>query len=282
MTDRVLALLDGTILDPTTPLLRADDYGVLRGDGVFETTLAVDGKPRDLDEHLRRLAVSASMLELTLPAEQEWRTGIAAALAAWTGGRDMVLRLIATRGPEGTGTPSCFIMGSPVAPRIAQDRAVGVRVLTLDRGFSGSEAVRLPWLLAGAKTLSYAVNMAAQRHAAAHGADDVIFLGSDGHVLEAPTATVVIAQGRHLLTPPLQGILAGITLERLFPAARAAGFSTEIAPLTVQELHAADGVWLLSSVRLIAPVISIDGAARPVGDATAELAAALDVPPPLD
>ncbi|RIJ71164.1 aminodeoxychorismate lyase [Nakamurella silvestris] len=279
MTDRVLALLDGTLLDPAAPFLRADDYGVLRGDGIFETTLVVDGAPRDLDEHLLRLAISARMTDLELPGADRWRTGITAAIGAWTGGRDMVLRLIATRGPEGANRPTCFVMGGPVAPRIAQDRAEGVRVLTLERGFSGTEAAALPWLLAGAKTLSYAVNMAAQRHAAANGADDVVFVGSDGHVLEAPTATVVIAQGRHLVTPPLQGILAGITVERLWPAARAAGFTTETAPLTVQDLHAADGVWLLSSVRLIAPVVRIDGADRPAGAVTAELAAALDVPP---
>ena len=51
----------------------------------------------------------------------------------------------------------------------------------------------MPWLLAGAKTLSYAVNMAALRHAERHGAGDVIFVSSDGYVLEGPRSTVVIA-----------------------------------------------------------------------------------------
>ena len=41
MTPRVLALLDGGLADPDAPLLRADDLGVMRGDGVFETVLVL-------------------------------------------------------------------------------------------------------------------------------------------------------------------------------------------------------------------------------------------------
>ena len=54
-------------------------------------------------------------------------------------------------------------------------------------------AADMPWLLAGAKTLSYAVNMAALRHAERQGAGDVIFISSEGNVLEGPRSTVVIA-----------------------------------------------------------------------------------------
>lgn len=282
VSHRVLALLDGTVLDPDQPFVTADDYGLLRGDGIFETTLVVDGEPRDLPEHLDRLQVSAGMVDLGIPDPSDWQLGAKAAIDAWDSAEPMVLRLIATRGREGAGVPTCFVMGGPVSPKIAQDRSVGVSVLTLDRGFSGQHAAALPWLLSGAKTLSYAINMAAQRYAAAQGADDVVFLGSDGHVLEAPTATVVIAQDRHLVTPPLPGILAGITVQRLWAAVREntldAPFTTEVADLTVQDLHAADGVWLLSSVRLLAPVVRIDGVDRPIGAATAELATILGMP----
>ena len=148
----------------------------------------------------------------------------------------------------------------------------------LDRGFSAQAAKSAPWLLAGAKTLSYGVNMAALRYAAANGADDAIFVGSDGAVLEAPTASVVLARGRVLQTPPLDGILDGITVRRLFRVARAAGWRTESAVLTADDLRSADGVWLASSARLLAPVIAIDGRSRADHGLTAELAALLNVP----
>ena len=223
------ALLDGTLLPPETPLLRPDDLGVLRGEGVFETTLVVDGVARDLDDHLARLAISAEMTGLVVPAPDRWRTGVDALVEAWTGDNQMVLRLVVSRGPESAVEPVCYLLGGPLSPASRRQRTDGVRVLLLDRGFTARSAADAPWLLAGAKTLSYGVNMAALRYAAANDADDVIFLGSDGAVLEAPTASVVVANGRTLSTPPRDGILDGITVRRLFRAARDAGWTTDDA-----------------------------------------------------
>ena len=272
----LVGLLDGRLVPSTVPLLRVDDAGVMRGDGIFETTLVVDGVPRDLGEHLNRLAASAKMTDLDLPDDTEWRRGIAAVLGAWTSG-DMVLRLVATRGPE-HGSPTCYVTGGRVSEAVERQRTGGVRVLLLDRGLRGSDAAAAPWLLAGAKTLSYAINMAALRYASANDADDVIFVGSDGAILEAPTATVVIARDRTLLTPPLEGVLDSITVARLFRAAQQAGWATEYQRLTPEDLGEADGLWLASSVRLLAPVISVDGAPRHNADRTAQLLGLLNHP----
>lgn len=280
MSTPIAARLDGTLVDVDQPLIHVDDYGLLRGDGIFETTLVVHGEPRDLVEHLSRLEVSAGMLDLRLPPLSDWHRGIDAVLAAWTGGDQMVLRLIATRGREGSGAPTCFVLGGAIGAGIARERADGISVLLLDRGFAGEQVATLPWLLAGAKTLSYAMNMAARRWAERHGADDVVFVGTDGRILEGPTATVVIARDRLLITPPVDGILAGVTVRRLFRAAEAAGWEAETAPLTPDDLRSADGVWLVSGVRLLAPVVSIDGRPRALGDATGELGALLEMPAP--
>ena len=281
MTDHpapAVALLDGTLLSPEDPLLRPDDLGVLRGEGVFETTLAVDGTPRDLDEHLVRLAVSAEMTGVVLPVPDRWRIAVAALLNGPSGQGQVVLRLVATRGPESTIEPNCYVLASPLGARSIRQRAEGVRVLLLDRGFTADAAAAAPWLLAGAKTLSYGVNMAALRYAADHNADDVIFVGADGLILEAPTASVVVAKGRTLRTPPQDGILAGITVRRLFRSAAEAGWHTGTATLTAEHLYAADGVWLASSARLLAPVVSIGGVPRTDRGLTEELAALLGVP----
>ncbi|WP_395726057.1 aminotransferase class IV [Nakamurella sp.] len=278
MTDgSIAALLDGTLVDPAEPLLRPDDLGVLRGEGVFETTLVVDGHPRDLDVHLVRLAISAQATGLVVPAPDRWRAAVAAVVGAWAGGSQMVLRLIASRGPE-HGEPVCYLLGTELPVSSRRQRRSGVRVLLLERGFTVDVGASAPWLLAGAKTLSYGINMSALRHARANGADDVIFIGTDGAVLEAPTSSVVVARGRTLITPPDEAILAGITVRRLFRAASAAGWPVRTERLGTADLHAADGVWLTSSARLLAPVVAIDGRPRSDGGLTGELAELLDMP----
>ena len=47
MTGTVLALLEDPprLVDPTTPVLRADDLGVARGESVFETLRLAGGRP---------------------------------------------------------------------------------------------------------------------------------------------------------------------------------------------------------------------------------------------
>ena len=137
-------------------------------------------------------------------------------------------------------------------------------MITLARGVPSDAFAQSPWLLGGVKTLSYAINMAAQREAERVGADDVIFVGTDGVVLEAPTGTVVWAHGRELHTTPTgdTGILPGTTQELLFGRAPAAGWQVRRTLATVDELHDADVVWVMSSVRGPVDVIELDGKTR--------------------
>lgn len=275
---RVLALLDGTVLDAARPVLRADDLGVLRGDGVFETLLVVDRQPRKLDAHLDRLARSAAMLDLPQPDARAWRRCVHAACAAWHGPREMALKLVLTRGVDGSGEVTGYALGTPVPEIALRQRRDGVAVLTLDRGYPAGIGERAPWLLIGAKTLSYATNMAAVRYAQAAGADDAIYVSSDGWVLEAPTSSVLVATGRSLRTPPSgAGLLPGTTQRQLFRVAEDAGWTTKVEPLRGADLLAADGVWLISSVRQLAAVHTIDGTRLGVpADLDAELRTFLD------
>jgi 4-amino-4-deoxychorismate lyase len=277
---RVLALLDGTLADPDAAHLRVDDLGLLRGDGVFETILVVDGKPRELGPHLDRLARSASMLDLPEPDGAAWERLARLVIDNWRGGPEIALKLVYTRGIEGDPTrpPTGFALGMEIDPKVVRARSEGVAVITLERGIEPGLAERAPWLLFGAKSLSYAVNMAAVREAARRGASDVIFTASDGSVLEGPTSTVVLARGRTLYTPPATiGILPGTTQAAVFRAADRAGWITKIEPLRVDDLRSADGVFLASSVRKLTWVHTLDGAVLTDSTAVhAELAGALD------
>ncbi|MDV3129411.1 aminodeoxychorismate lyase [Mycobacterium sp. 21AC1] len=279
----VLVTLDGKLHDPQTPLLHADDLGAVRGDGIFETLLVRDGRPCLLHAHLERLSHSARMLDLPAPDLSAWRAAVAVAAQHWASGHDDdgVLRLSYSRGRESGGPPTAFATIGALPDRVAAARRDGVAAITLDRGLP-SEAAELPWLLAGAKTLSYAVNMAALRHADRQGAGDVIFISSDGHVLEGPRSTVVIAvagEGGNpvLLTPPpWYPILRGTTQRALFEVARDKGLDCDYRALSPADLLTAHGVWLISSITLAARVHTLDGRQLPAAPLATEITALID------
>lgn len=267
---RVLAFLDGTLGDVDAGQIRVDDLGLTRGDGVFETILVVAGEPRELRPHLDRLARSASMLELPEPDDNAWQRAVHTVIGNWTGGREMALKLVYTRGVDGdpAAVPTGFALGTEVSDAHISARTTGIAACTLERGIDPGLAERAPWLLLGSKSVSYAINMASLREAQRRGADDVVFTASDGSVLEGPTSTVLAARGDTLYTPPpTVGILPGTTQAAAFRAAERAGFTTKIEPLTVPDLRAADGLFLASSIRKLTRVHTLDGETLP--DSTA-------------
>lgn len=288
MVDRVLVALDGTVRDPDEPLLYADDIGALRGDGVFETVLVRDGKPCAIELHLARLRRSAEALDLPDPDLGQWRTAVETAAKEWGGEDEGMLRMILTRGrdsvesttragsrkpAERAPVPTAYVLVVPVAERVRKARAEGVSVITLSRGISVELAPNAPWLLLGAKTLSYATNMAALRFAARMEADDVIYTSTEHRVLEGPRSTVVLQRDKQLITPPARhGVLPGITQRALFAEAEQAGWDCRYESFFTADLITADSVWLLGSVTLAARVATLDGLRMSPPECASEIA----------
>ena len=283
----VIVTLDGELHPPGTPLLHADDLAAVRGDGIFETLLVRDGGACLVESHLQRLTQSAKLMDLPPPDLPSWRRAIDMATRQWAAGTadEGAMRLIYTRGREIGSAPTTYVMVNPVPERVTAVRRDGLAAITLDRGLPANAADAMPWLLAGAKTLSYAVNMAALRHAARQGAGDVIFVSSEGYILEGPRSTVVIASDSEpgadgtpcLLTPPpWYPILRGTTQQALFEVARAKGYDCDYRALRAADLHAAQGIWLVSSMTLAARVHTLDGRPLTRSPMAAEFAELVD------
>ena len=279
MTRPVVAVLgpDGPrLVDPDEPVVTVDDLGLTRGDGCFDSALVIDDGTkgggrhhvvRDLAAHLDRLRRSAAALDIEPPSDDAWRALVDCALGSWATPGDASLKLVLTRGREWVPAagPTAFAVVTARAAGRAQRGAGGVtepsRAVTLTRGHPSDAFGDAPWLLGGVKTLSYVVNVAAQREAARRGADDVIFTTTDGYALDAPTAgLLVVRRGRWLSTPTEgTGILGSVSVATILEAAAADGQEIAYELVPVEHLHDADGVWLVASSRGPTPVGEIDG-----------------------
>ncbi|MFI5493198.1 aminotransferase class IV [Actinoplanes sp. NPDC051859] len=235
-----------SVVIPGSGELTPTDRGLLYGEGVFETLHVRPDGPWLLDAHLARLARSAAALGLEVPA------GLADLCAGITH-PDGALRLVVT--------PSTYFATLDAVPdTVRLQRRAGIRLITHDLGVT----TRPPWSLAGAKTLSYAENLAARRWAVAQGADDLLWLNSRGDALEGPTASLIWLTGDTLCTVPAEraGILPGTTAAHLLSLAAEVGLHAEERMITAAELPGTDAIWLVSSLRGLAEATTLNGTPR--------------------
>ncbi|MDN5807191.1 MAG: aminotransferase class IV [Brevibacterium sp.] len=290
--------------DLHAPQLPVTDLSAHRGDGIFETVLvrigaavspgamSPDGAPQDSepqgsdvtvvsrDRHFARFCASASALDLPAPDPELWNRGLEAVIAkvrtADPSSTEFGVRYALSRGTQhadGTQSPRGWAFDVPVDEKILRARAEGISAVSLDRGYDAYLGSKAPWLLIGAKTLSYAVNQAAGRYAAEQGADESLFVSHDGIVLEGPTSNLIIRRGDRLLTPnPEAGLLSGTTQRLIFDHASELGLSAEYADFGLNDVIAADGAWYVSSIRTAVSLHQLDGNPIPQDEAlTAQL-----------
>ncbi len=264
---RLLAVaVDGRgAIDPGQAVFGAGDEALLRGRASFETARVYGGRPFRLDAHLERLAASARSLGLPAPDAAAAERLAGEALEAG-GARDAGLRLY------WTGRTLVATVAA-IPPELEQLRARGLRLVALPLGV---DLDRPSWLLAGVKSTSYAVNMAAEAEARRRGADDALFLAAGEVVLEAPVSNIWWRRGGTLHTPSLDlGVLAGVTRATVLELAPEAGYRVEEGRYTLDHLRGADEAFTSSSIRELLPVAELDGRPIPLGAAAATLQNAL-------
>jgi len=269
MSVLALAVTGRGLVDPTEPVIRADDEGLLRGRAAFETLRVYGGRPFRLEEHLDRLTASAA--SIGLPAVERRRLQVLVGLVLPKAEQgDATLRLVWTAGPAG-GVPSALALLGEIPEWIEAARTRGATAVSL-LGVRASA----PWLLPGVKSTSYAVNMAAEDEARRRGADEALFVDGEGIVLEGTVTNVWWRVEDTLYTPSLDlGILAGVTRATLMELAPASGFRVEEGTYPLERLLAAEEAFTSSSVRELMPLTEIDGSALARGPAVDVLQAGL-------
>jgi branched-chain amino acid aminotransferase len=260
--------VDGAVVaDPATPVVRADDHGLVVGDGAFETVEVRDRTPFALTRHLRRLGASARGLGIDVD-EELIRRGVAEVLAAdaAAGVLDRArLRITVTGGPSPYGSD-----------RGAAPPTLLVATAPLPDWPPTTDVWIVPWVrneraaTAGLKTISYADNVVALRYAHDRGAAEAVFANTRGEVCEGTGSNVFFEYDGALVTPPLDsGCLAGITRELLVEWLRADGVPVHELALPIDALRRAREAFITSTTRSVLPVRAVD--AVPLAEAPGAL-----------
>jgi branched-chain amino acid aminotransferase len=243
--------VNGRLVDETAPVVRADDHGLVVGDGVFETCEVHDGVPFALTRHLRRLGDSAAGLGIVID-EPLIRQGIDDVLTDRP--PRARLRITVTGGPSPYGSDR-----GDAAPTVLI--ATGL----LPHWPATTDVAVVPWTrnersaTAGLKTTSYADNVVALRWAHERGAAEALFANSRDDVCEGTGSNVFFEVDGSLVTPPLSsGCLGGITRELLIEWLAADGASVDERNLPIDALRTAREAFITSTTRAVQPIRAVD------------------------
>jgi branched-chain amino acid aminotransferase len=264
----------------TVPLL---SHGFSRGSAIFEvfgTHVSPNGTMAfRMDEHLKRLERSATLLGMELAYKNEriieavietvktnnMGRGLIKILAYW--GEEAIIRLVLDSKLD------MAVFAIPDSEELGLDEAVPISACLTKWRKIHPETVPV-----GAKACSNYLNgYLARRDANNRGYDVGILLGTDGFVAEGSIESVFIVEDGILKTPPLGRILSGITRLSILQAAQTAGIPTVEEPIFRESLFGADEIFTTHSGIKVSPVARFeDRTLASPGPITKQLMALMD------
>ncbi|GAA4859936.1 chorismate-binding protein [Pseudonocardia benzenivorans] len=208
--------------------------------GVFETFLVVDGRPRRLADHLRRL--QRSYWELYGVA---LRADVPAAVRAAVADTPGHLRVRVDARPDDPGRVDVVVTPWP-APVPPADQP-GVTLVPV------RDSAGRPHKLADRDRFD-------ALEADVPAGTSPLLVGTDGAVLETTRACVAVVRGGRLVTPPLDGrLLPGTARQALLDALDGMRLPYDLVPVGIDELAAADGMLVCNALRGVQWVRSVAG-----------------------
>jgi branched-chain amino acid aminotransferase len=105
---------------------------------------------------------------------------------------------------------------------------------------------------------NYANSFLAKTESVRLGFDDAVMLDPDGYVAECTGENLFVVTGSRILTPPLAGILDGITRDTVITLARDAGYTVVEERIARDRLYDADEVFLSGTAAEVIGVREVD------------------------
>lgn len=244
----------------------APDRGLEFGDGLFETIAVAAGRPRLLEEHLRRLAAGCVRLAIAAPPVASLRAEIHEAAAVPGAG---VVKLIVTRGAGGggyaprAGAPARrYLQALPPRVRPAEWAGHGVALRVCATRLAEQS------VLAGLKHLNRLEQVLARAEWSDPAIAEGLMLDVHGRLVCGTMSNVFIVIDQEIVTPSLERAgVAGVMRGALLAAFRADGARVTERDIAPAELAAASEVFVTNSLIGAWPARSLGTARWPAGPA---------------
>ena len=217
------------------------------GFGVYETIRVSSSAPKFLDEHIKRLFRSASIIGLEHVLTEGMITKWVTDLLEKCEGERFNLKMLLIGAPN-PNDATLIIM--PLNPLFPDKKFVkeGVDVITYEyeRPFPN------------AKTLNMLNSYLAYKKAKDAGCFEALLTHPDENIYEGTRSNLFMVKGDKLITPPSEHILEGITRNHVIEAARKEGIEVEEADIPLAEAKNFDCAFLTSSSFKVMPIRKID------------------------
>lgn len=263
--------LNGKLIPAKEALISVFDHGFLYGDGIYETLRVYDGVIFMLDEHLRRLHRSASMIGLTIPLDTDtikisiYETLIANSL------KNAYVRLTISRGhgpigldPDLCPKPTIVIIAEEMREYPKAFYEKGISIIISETKRNSREALN-PQI----KSLNFLNNILAKIEAKKKGVYDAVMLNVYEKLTEGTTSNLFFYKDDTLCTPSIDcGILDGITREVVIEISKRKGIRLKEGEFTREDLYRALEVFITGTTIEIMPVSRVDDQEYAVGKIT--------------
>jgi branched-chain amino acid aminotransferase len=265
---------NGKIITSDTPILTADSRGFRFGHGVFETVQVANGVILLEDYHFERLAEGLEKLSIKLTVHQnrQWLKNEIGRLLKKLNCESSARVRISISGEKGgifesAGAPDIVIEAWPLDKTVTSFNQNGL-VLGIYRG-----AAKAWDAISKYKTINALPYALAATHAKQEKWNDAILLNAQGCIADTTIANIYIVKDGIILTPALdQGCIAGVIRRCLIEKAPSLGIEIVEKAISIDELLAADEVFVTNAIRGIKWVAEIENA-RYSNSITAGLAA---------
>ena len=270
-TDRPFVWLDGEFVPKSAAKISVFDHGLLYGDGCFEGIRAYGGRIFKCKSHIDRFFRSAERIRLTIPYTADEIDQLMRDSLAKNEITDGYIRLVVTRGVGSLGLhpfkcprASVFCIADKISLYPPEMYAEGMPIVVAKR-----PRIPVDCLDPSIKSLNYLNNILAKIEAIDAGVLEALMLNTQGDVAECTGDNVFVIKDGAVVTPALEaGLLDGITRSFVIGLCEELGVSITERTVRLDEVMAADEVFLTGTAAEIIAVKSIDQ--KPVGDGAGE------------